>query len=94
MIKMKINNDVFNTTNFQYNLGDKIKYIILKGADGTNVLVVGNFDVVAQTVTITLPSSGTWIDNLSNELLTVTNGIANVALQPGEYHVYANSPLK
>ena len=94
MIKMKINNDVFNTTNFQYNLGDKIKYIILKGADGTNVLVVGNFDVVAQTVTITLPSSGTWIDNLSNELLTVTNGIANVTLQPGEYHVYANSPLK
>ena len=94
MIELKTKNDVFNTTNFQYNLGGLIKYIILKGADGTNVLVVGNFDVAAQTTTITMPSSGTWIDNLSSATINVANNTISLTLQPGEYHVFSTTKLK
>ncbi len=94
MIKLKTNNDVFNTTSFQYNLGGFIKYIILKGTDGMNVLVVGNFDVAQQSMTINLPTSGTWVDNLGSATLAVSGNAVNVTLQPGEYHVFSTTKLK
>lgn len=94
MAHLKTNNDVFNTTSFQYNLGGAFKYIILKGSDGTNVLVVGNFDVAPQSATISLPSSGTWVDNLSSATLNVANNAVSITLQPGEYHLYSTTKLK
>jgi Alpha amylase, catalytic domain/Carbohydrate-binding module 48 (Isoamylase N-terminal domain) len=93
MIKMKIKNPVFNTTNFNYSLFAAYKFIQLLGTDGTDVEVVGNFDVVAQPVTITFPATGTWTDNIDGSTINVTNTSYAVTLAPGEYHVYSNKPL-
>lgn len=95
LIRMKINNPVFNTTNYNYNLLGAYKFIQLLGTDGTTyVQVVGNFDVVPQTVTINYPVTGTWYDNLTGTSIQVTNTATVTTLAPGEYHLYSNVPLK
>lgn len=95
LIKMKIKNAVFTTTNFKYNLAGAVKTIQLNGSDGTNVEVVGNFDVVPQTSSITFPSSGTWYDNVNGGTsINVTAAPYAITLAPGEYHVYSTTALK
>jgi hypothetical protein len=94
MIRYKINNPVFTTRTYTYNLGGAYKFIQLLGNDGTEVEVVGNFDVVSQPVTINFPAIGVWYDNLNGTSITITNTAYPTTLAPGEYHVYSNSPLK
>lgn len=94
MIKMKVNNPVFTTTNFSYSLTGPVKTIQLKGADGTDVEVVGNFDVTNQTGSINFPVAGTWYDNITGTSINVAASPYNITLLPGEYHVYSNTPLK
>lgn len=95
MIRMKINNPVFTTTDFTYNLTGPVKFIQLLDPNKTNnVEVVGNFDVNAQTAAISFPSTGSWYDNFTGNTINVTSLPYNMTLQPGEYHLFSNSPLK
>ncbi|WP_158828710.1 alpha-amylase family glycosyl hydrolase [Mucilaginibacter lacusdianchii] len=94
LIKMKINNPVFTTTNFKYNLNGNVKTIQLSGTDGTQVLVAGNFDVAAQTATVTMPSTGVWYDYLTGATVNVSAANYNLSLQPGEFHIYSSVKLK
>lgn len=93
MIKMKEKNAVFTSTNSTYELAGAIKTIQLKDASA-NVEVVGNFDVIPQTASISFPSTGTWYDNISKTSINVTSLTYSVTLQPGEYHVYSNVALQ
>ncbi len=95
MIKMKIKNPVFTTIspNFTYSLTGAVKTIQLNGTDGTDVEVVGNFDVVSQTATINFASTGTWTDNIDGSTINVTALPYTTTLAPGEYHVYSNKVL-
>ncbi|RYE23396.1 MAG: alpha-amylase [Sphingobacteriaceae bacterium] len=94
LIKMKIKNAVFTTTNFKYSLAGAIKTIQLNGTDGVNVEVVGNFDVVAQTGSISFPSTGTWYDNITGTSINVNTTPYMLTLAPGEYHLYSTTALK
>ncbi|WP_432328415.1 alpha-amylase family glycosyl hydrolase [Mucilaginibacter sp. P25] len=93
MIKMKEKNAVFASTNYTYDLAGPIKTIQLKDA-GANVEVVGNFDVVLQTGSISFPATGTWYDNINKTSISVTSLPYSMTLQPGEYHVYSSAPLQ
>lgn len=96
LIKMKIKNPVFTTTNFKYDLGnDAFKWIQLIDPTGAaNVEIIGNFDVVPHTSSISFPSTGTWIDNLTGATLNVTSTPMSITLAPGEYHLYSSAALK
>lgn len=94
MIHYKTNNEVFNTTNFTVSLADSVKMIGLLGDDGINVEVVGNFGVAPVTTAVSFPSVGTYSDNLSVATVSVMSSPVTMTLQPGEYHVYSNTPLK
>jgi 1,4-alpha-glucan branching enzyme len=94
MIKWKIKNSVFTTTNFTYNLNGYVKVIQLLDPNNTNnVEVVGNFDVAPQPASISFPSTGTWYDNITGTSINVTALPYTVMLAPGEYHLYSNKPL-
>jgi glycosidase len=93
MINMKIKNPVFASTNFSYGLTGAVKYIQLLDPSA-DVEVVGNFDVVSNTATITFPVTGTWVDNLTGATYNVTSTSMTMTLAPGEYHVYSNVALK
>ncbi|MFB9842581.1 alpha-amylase family glycosyl hydrolase [Mucilaginibacter ginsenosidivorans] len=92
MIKWKINNAVFTTTNFHYGLGSTVKYIQLIGTDN-NVEVVGNFGVTSQTANVPFPAVGTYIDNFTGGTINVTALPMSMTLAPGEYHLYSTTAL-
>jgi 1,4-alpha-glucan branching enzyme len=93
MIKMKTKNAVFATTNFTADVSNAIKTVNLNGTDGTNVVILGNFDIVSQTGNINFPATGTWYDNIDGTSITVGSLPYSKILAPGEYHVYSNTLL-
>jgi hypothetical protein len=92
MIRLKTQNAVFSTTNFQYGLSGYVKYISLTGTDA-NVVVVGNFGVGTQQANINFPSSGTWYDCFTGQTITLAGTGYSSSLAPGEYHVYSSKVL-
>lgn len=93
MIKLKINNPVFTTTSFTYNLANAFKSILLDGKEGTYLQVLGNFGVENNTSVVAFPTTGTWTDQLDNSTINVNQLNYAITLAPGEYHVYSNRSL-
>jgi 1,4-alpha-glucan branching enzyme len=70
------------------------KHLHLSPAGGPFwVTIVGNFDVVNQTLPAYFQHTGTWYDYLSGQAVNVTNANMTFNLQPGEYHIYTNQQL-
>ena len=92
LIKMKIKNPVFSTSNVQYVSTGSVKSVALTGT-GVNVLTVANFDVIAQTATVTFPSTGTYYDYFTGKTINVATVLTSLTLNPGEYHVYSSVAL-
>jgi glycosidase len=107
IIQLRLSNPaVFNNTTFNYDFNSglvKVFQIADPSAAGKKVTVVANFDVVAQTKTVTFQSAGDWTNYISNGTGTGLNGITgnnfnltatsqSITLQPGEYHIYVSVP--
>ena len=71
--------------------------------NGIKLNIVANLDVTAQTRSVALQNTGTWLNYLSNGTGVgfngATNSVVNVAttpqsitLQPGEFHIYFYQP--
>lgn len=94
LIRLKTANPVYTTAHFSYSLQGPVKTIRLLGEDGTDVVVVGNFDVVAREADIGFPAAGTWYDNLRTGYRTLADTVWHATLAPGEYHVFSNRVLR
>ncbi|MBK7123229.1 MAG: 1,4-alpha-glucan-branching protein [Chitinophagaceae bacterium] len=107
VIQLRLSNPaVFNNTSFTYDFNSglvKVFQIADPNAAGKKVTVIANFDVVAQTKTITFQAAGDWTNYISNGTGTGLNGITgnnfnltstsqSIILQPGEYHIYVSIP--
>ncbi|RZL12326.1 MAG: T9SS type A sorting domain-containing protein [Hymenobacter sp.] len=79
-------------TSFTQNVGGAVKSNIVT-SPSLNVVTVGNFDVNAQTATITFPNTGTWYNYLAGTTLNVTNTATSLTLQPGQYAVYTSQKV-
>ncbi len=58
-----------------------------------NVVILANFDVVAQNITPDFPYTGTWydlMDESGSTSINVSNTADPINLQPGEFRVYGN----
>ncbi|MBL7815944.1 MAG: T9SS type A sorting domain-containing protein [Saprospiraceae bacterium] len=89
---------VFNTDNHNpYDLSGSTwyhKHFHLSPASGAFwVTIVGNFDVVSQTLPAYFQHTGTWYDYLSGQAVNVSATNMTFNLQPGEYHIYVNQQL-
>ena len=76
----------FQTADFDLNLSGKIKTIVLRDTS-MNAVVVGNFDVEYDTLTMFFPHSGMWYDYLSGQEIEVKNNKFLFYLRAGEYHL-------
>lgn len=88
--------DVFiaNAVSIDRSLAGGFKFLRLRSANDTScVVVVGNFDVVQQSGTVTFPVAGTWYDYLNGGTFTATGTAQSFTLQPGEYRVLLNRNL-
>jgi glycosidase len=93
LIDLKKNHDVFRTTDFTLDVNMATKSITLRGSD-MNVVVVGNFDVVAQDHNPNWPDTGTWYEFYTQTQFDVTATNQVVNLQPGEYRLYSTVYLE
>jgi len=82
--------DAFITGTIDRSLDGAIKWVKVASGDSSQLLAIGNFDVVNRSGTITFPTAGTWFDYLNNSTFTATGAGQTISLQPGEYHVYVN----
>jgi hypothetical protein len=55
------------------------------------IVVVGNFDVVSQTGTVTFPSTGIWTDYLDSSTKNISSVDQSFTLAPGEFHIFLKS---
>lgn len=88
--------DVFiaNGISISRNLTSAFKSLILRSAtDSSDLCIVGNFDVVQQSGSVTFPVAGTWYDYLNGGTFTATGSVQSIILQPGEFHIYLNRNL-
>lgn len=92
LIKLKLTPNyktTFTTNAVTWDLAGAVKSFQLND-DSLKLVVVGNFDVVSQTATLTFPASGTWYSYLTNTTINATGSAQQLLLQPGEYYVFAN----
>ncbi len=84
----------FTSSDISYDLGGGFKWIKVSGT-AIREMIVGNFDIVPQTGTVTFQHPGVWYSYLTGSTITATGSAQNITLQPGEYYVYldANVPL-
>lgn len=89
LIKLKKNNPLFTTTDFQTDLTGAVKKITLRSG-GKTAIVLGNFDVISKNVSAGFPHTGTWYDYISGDSLVLTdvNINYNLIFKAGEYRIY------
>jgi hypothetical protein len=83
---------LFNSTNFEYNLVNAVKYFKIS-EPALSALIVANFDVMSATASVSFQNAGTWYDYLTGETITATGAVQSLPLQAGEYHVYVNKNI-
>ncbi|OMP31891.1 alpha-amylase family glycosyl hydrolase [Mangrovimonas sp. DI 80] len=94
---LKIQEDVFegNYTIESGNLTPKI-YIwddTLPSTELKNVVILANFDVVAQNMVPNFPYTGTWydlMDNTGSTTMEVSSTTATINMAPGTFKIYGN----
>ena len=79
----------FLTDRVSHNLAGAFKWLQVT-TDTSNICVIGNFDVMTTTGTVTFQNAGTWYDYLNGTTFTATGSPQTISLQPGEFHVYLN----
>jgi len=84
--------DVFLTNQIDRDLANAFKWLKVS-TDTSKILVVGNFDVVPQTGSVSFPTAGLWYDYLNGGTFNANATPQSMTLQPGEYHVYLNRPV-
>lgn len=93
MINLRNSLPVFHTNNFTTSLSGAGKQIKLNH-DDMNVVIVGNFNVSAQDISVTFPSSGKWYEYFSQSEITLTTTSTTLTMNPGEYRLYSNVVIK
>lgn len=82
----------FTKGTITYSLTGAFKSMIVSD-DSLKVVVIGNFDVIAQTGSVTFPTAGTWYNYLGSNSRQATGAAESITLQPGEYYVYVNKNI-
>lgn len=93
LLHLKQNYKVFKTTDYDLNVIDAYKKSIHLNDDEMDVTIVGNFDVVPQSVNPNFQQSGIWYDYFSGDSITVSDPQALLDYEPGEYHLYTSVRL-
>ena len=89
LIKLKINNEVFNTDDYDIQFSGKIKQIVLRHTS-MNVVIIGNFGIETEHATPDLSSSEKWYDYYTQKEYTKNT---EFDLSAGEYKILSSVKL-
>ncbi len=93
MIKMKTSEPVFSTDDFEMDVSGAGKVIKLNYS-GSDLRLVGNFDVEDVYVQPDFSSAGLWYDYFDGDSIEVTNTNMQVLLAPGDFTLYCQKKLE
>ncbi len=93
LIAFKKSEPAFNTTDFTINISSLVKSIVLRHSS-MDVVVLGNFDVVTQSINPQFTKTGTWYEYFSGSQMNVSNTTIPITLQAGEYRLYTTKILQ
>ncbi len=92
LAELKKNLPVFRSTSFLMDVSAAKKRITLTDAS-MDAVILGNFDVVAQSMIPNFTKTGAWYEYYSGDSLNVTNIAAPLPFTPGEYRLYTTVRL-
>lgn len=92
LIKLKLTQPVFQTTDYSLAVNSTVKRITLN-KDEMMVFLIGNFDVQVQAPQANFPRVGKWYDYFTGQEVSVTNPAEIIMLQPGEFRLYTSVKL-
>lgn len=93
LIAFKKEQPAFNTTDFTLNVNTLVKSVVLRHSS-MDVVVLGNFDVTAQSINPQFTKTGIWYEYYTATQMDVTNISELIDLQPGEYRLYTTELLQ
>ncbi|MEM7036266.1 MAG: T9SS type A sorting domain-containing protein, partial [Bacteroidota bacterium] len=92
LIKLRIDHEAFETTNYSHDLGGATKRIWLNG-NTMDAVVLGNFDVASQNLQPGFQHTGWWYEYFTGDSLNVIDVNMNMNFTAGEYRLYTDSRL-
>ncbi len=92
LINLKTTQDVFETTDYTANLNGMVKSIYLNHTS-MNVVVLGNFNVTTQSVSVNFQQTGKWYEFFKGDSITITSNQQTFSFAPGEYRLYTTKRL-
>ncbi|MGB8490088.1 MAG: alpha-amylase family glycosyl hydrolase [Bacteroidales bacterium] len=90
---LRTNHPAFGTDNYSYSLTTPLKSLQLIHPE-MNVNVLGNFGIVASSISPSFPNAGTWYEYFTADSISVLNVNDPISLSPGEYRLYTTKRLK
>jgi glycosidase len=93
MIKLKTQNPLFETTDFELDLTGMMKKVRLHSAS-LSAIVLGNFGTVNGTIIPKFYNTGYWYNYFTGDSINVTNINGPIVMAPGEYRIYTSSKLQ
>jgi glycosidase len=92
LIKLKKDYDAFRSNTFSITALGSAKRISINHPT-MNVIIIGNFNVVASDINPNFQNTGWWYDYFTGDSINVTNTQENINLQPGEFRIYTTVKL-
>jgi hypothetical protein len=92
LIKLRTEQPVFETTDFTASLGSVQKSIVLR-SPSQNVVVLGNFNLVTNSISANFPKLGRWYEYFTNDSIEVTTATQSFNFQAGEYRLYSSTKM-
>jgi hypothetical protein len=83
---------LFSTSLFTIDVANSLKTLKLM-LNNDFAVILGNFDIISKTTTVSFPATGTWYDYFTGDSLILTNTDKSITLEPGEYHIFSNKKL-
>ncbi|MEI6412065.1 MAG: alpha-amylase family glycosyl hydrolase, partial [Bacteroidota bacterium] len=93
LLRLRKNYDLFETTDFQINLGSGRLRSVRLNSPTLNAVAAGNIGVIPETGNFTFPHTGTWYDYYTGTALDVTNTTTNLTLNQGEYRLWLDQNI-
>ena len=92
LIGLKTSDPAFRSNDFSLSVSNETKRIEINHAD-MDVRIIGNFDVVQQSVDPSFSSTGWWYSYFEGDSLEVTDVNATLVLAPGQFRIYTTKKL-
>lgn len=93
LIKFRLENPIFKNGDFNWSPVNEVKRIEMSD-DQMNMLIIGNFDVIARIVPRNFQDTGIWYDFFTGDSFEITDTSWEMRFDPGEFHIYTTMKIE